>query len=679
MVAPKDVQARVEQLRQELDDHNHRYYVLDDPAISDAEYDALLRELQSLEAEHPELITQDSPTQRVGATPDNVFAEVRHEIPMLSLANAFDQAELLDFDRRVRDRLKAEGEIEYACEPKLDGLAVSLRYEDGQLVRAATRGDGYAGEDITGNIKTIRSVPLKLRGTVFPRVLEVRGEVYMPKAGFERLNRRLAEVGDKTFVNPRNAAAGSLRNKDPEVTAQRPLELCCYSVAVNNSDELPDQHSAMLQQLRDYGFRISDELAVVSGVEACIAFYLQLQARREQLSYEIDGIVFKVNDLGLQDELGFVSRAPRWAIAYKFPAQEVGTTVITVEFQVGRTGAVTPVARLEPVFVGGVTVSNATLHNMDEIDRLGLRIGDKVIVRRAGDVIPQIVKVVTEKRPEHTQPVQLPDACPACGSEIEQAEGEVVARCSGGLFCPAQRKEAIRHFSSRKALDIEGLGEKWIDVLVERDIVKNVADLFTLDKETLLALERMGAKSADNLLASIQSSSRPELHRLLYALGIREVGEATAKALAQYFGSLEAIQAASQEELQAVPDIGPVVAGHIETFFRQPHNQEIIEALKQNGVEWRNPTRQQANLPLQGQSFVLTGTLTSLTRDQAKAQLEALGAKVAGSVSGKTHALVAGADAGSKLAKAEKLGVTILTEDDLHDLLMHPEVITGRS
>lgn len=667
--APRAVQERVTQLRTELDDHNYRYYVLDDPAIADVDYDRLLRELSDLEQAHPELVTQDSPTQRVGATPDSPFAPVSHEVPMLSLANAFDAGELEDFDRRVRERVGAASDIEYACEPKLDGLAVSVLYEDGRLVRAATRGDGYVGEDITANVKTIGSVPLRLRGDAFPRKLEVRGEVYMPKAGFEKLNRVLAENGEKTFVNPRNAAAGSLRNKDPQVAAQRPLELCCYSVAVNNSAELPDTHSELLEQLRRYGFRISSELAVVSGLQACIEFYRQLEAKRESLAYEIDGIVFKVNDLGLQEELGFVSRAPRWAIAYKFPAQEAGTRVRSVEFQVGRTGAITPVARLEPVFVGGVTVSNATLHNMDEIERLGLRIGDHVIIRRAGDVIPQVVKVVLEKRPKGTEPVELPTACPACGSEIEQAEGEVVARCSGGLVCPAQRKEEIRHFVSRKALDIEGLGERWIEILVERGIVGSVADIFTLDKETLVGLERMGDKSAENLLASIKASSRPELHRFLYALGIREVGEATAKALAQHFGSLAAIQAADQEALQAVADVGPVVAAHVETFFRQSRNQDVIDALMRYGIEVQDPPENTGGEPLKGRTYVLTGTLDSLTRDEAKGYLESLGAKVSGSVSGKTYAVVAGADAGSKLAKAEKLAVPVLGESDLLELL----------
>ncbi|MBO6851424.1 MAG: NAD-dependent DNA ligase LigA, partial [Marinobacter sp.] len=539
--ANRETVNRVQALRQAINEHNYRYYVLDDPQVPDAEYDRLFRELQDLEAEHPELVTEDSPTRRVGANAETSFEEVVHRIPMLSLDNAFSDEELQDFDRRVRDRLKTEELIEYVCEPKLDGLAVSLHYEQGVLTRAATRGDGYAGEDITANIRTIPSVPLKLRGDQVPDLLEVRGEVYMPKAGFEALNQSLTNKGEKAFVNPRNAAAGSLRQKKPSVTARRPLEMCAYSAAVTDDSQLPTTHWDTLQQVREWGFRINPEMRKAQGVEACLQAYQSLMAKRPELPYEIDGIVFKVNSLELQRSLGFVSRAPRWAIAHKFPAQEELTVIEDVEFQVGRTGAVTPVARLKPVFVGGVTVSNATLHNMDEIQRLDARIGDTVFIRRAGDVIPQIVKVVTEKRPPNARKVELPATCPVCDSDVIQIEGEAVARCSGGLFCPAQRKEAIRHYASRKALDIEGLGDKWIDILVDRDMVKTVADLYRLTKADLTGLERMGEKSASNLLGAIDKARQPVQWRFVYALGIREVGEATAKALARYFGSLEAM------------------------------------------------------------------------------------------------------------------------------------------
>ncbi|HET8850646.1 MAG TPA: NAD-dependent DNA ligase LigA, partial [Marinobacter sp.] len=519
--ASADAQTRVQALRAAIDDYNYHYYVLDDPRIPDVEYDRQFRELQQLEAEHPELASPDSPTQRVGSSVDTSFDEVVHRIPMLSLDNAFSDDELRDFDRRVRDRLDAEEPIEYVCEPKLDGLAVSLHYDNGVLTRAATRGDGYTGEDITANIRTIPSVPLKLRGSGYPAEVEVRGEVYMPKDGFEKLNQRLADQGEKTFVNPRNAAAGSLRQKKSTVTARRPLELCAYSLAVTDESRLPDSHWACLQQVKNWGFRINPEMRLAEGVEACLEAYHELMNKREQLPYEIDGIVFKVNRLALQETLGFVSRAPRWAIAHKFPAQEELTIIEDVEFQVGRTGAVTPVARLKPVFVGGVTVSNATLHNMDEIRRLNVHIGDTVFIRRAGDVIPQVVKVVLDKRPANAPEVHLPEQCPVCGSDVIQIEGEAVARCSGGLYCPAQRKEAIRHYASRKALDIEGLGDKLIDVLVDEDMVRTVADLYHLTRFQLASLDRMGDKSAANLIAAIDRSREPVLWRFLYALGIR--------------------------------------------------------------------------------------------------------------------------------------------------------------
>ena len=670
MSQTSSVERRIQELRQAIDDHNYRYYVLDEPAVPDAEYDRLMRELQSLEADHPELVTADSPTQRVGATGDNTFAEVVHRLPMLSLDNAFSDDELRDFDRRVRDRLSTDDPVEYVCEPKLDGLAVSLHYEKGLLTQAATRGDGYTGEDITANIRTIESVPLRLRGTDLPDVVEVRGEVYMPRAGFEELNRKLADQGEKTFVNPRNAAAGSLRQKNPKITARRPLEICAYSVAVPDEGILPDTHYACLRMVRDWGFRINPEMRLATGPDECLEAYESLLEKRDSLAYEIDGIVFKVNQLDFQQQLGFVSRAPRWAIAQKFPAQEELTVLEAVEWQVGRTGAVTPVARLKPVFVGGVTVSNATLHNMDEIRRLDVRIGDTVFVRRAGDVIPQVVKVVTDKRPGHATEIERPEQCPVCGSEVVQIEDEAVARCSGGLYCPAQRKEAIRHYASRKALDIEGLGEKWIDMLVEKEMVNTVADLYQLRKADLVRLDRMGDKSADNLLKAIDDSRTPELWRFLYALGIREVGEATAKGLAMHFGTLEKIAEASEDDLEEVPDVGPIVAGHIHSFFRQPHNQETIEELRQRGVKWQSvEVAEPAALPLKGETWVLTGTLSDMTRDEAKEKLESLGAKVAGSVSKKTSCVVAGEAAGSKLAKAESLGVKVMDEGEFGEFL----------
>lgn len=689
------VRDRVDQLRTTITDHNHHYYVLDDPQVPDAEYDRLFRELQAREAEYPELATATSPTQRVGSAVETNFAQVIHRIPMLSLDNAFSADELRDFDRRVRERLnrgktagesstkehsteeegsKEERTIEYVCEPKLDGLAVSLHYQNGELVRAATRGDGYTGEDITANIRTIASVPLTLRGGDFPQTVEVRGEVYMPRAGFDRLNQRLAGRGEKTFVNPRNAAAGSLRQKKSSVTARRPLEMCAYSVAVSDDSALPPTHWKGLQQVSEWGFRINPEMSLANGADQCLEAYEALMAKRDRLPYEIDGIVFKVNRLDLQQQLGFVSRAPRWAIAQKFPAEEELTVVESVEFQVGRTGAITPVARLKPVFVGGVTVSNATLHNMDEVRRLDLHIGDTVFIRRAGDVIPKVVKVVQDKRPADAWVIELPAQCPACGSDVVQIEGEVIARCSGGLFCPAQRKEAIRHYASRKALDIEGLGDKWVDILVDSEKVETIADLYRLRKADLIGLERMGDKSASNLIAAIDASRQPLLWRFLYALGIREVGEATAKGLAGYFGSLEAIAEADENALQAVSDVGPIVAGHLRSFFEQPHNQEILQSLKQAGVIWQTQEITATSMPLHGQTWVLTGTMEQMTRDQAKQKLEGLGAKVAGSVSKKTSCVVAGEAAGSKLTKAQQLGVEVLSEQDLLDLLRGHDV-----
>ena len=670
MSAPDSVVQRIEALRKEIREHNYRYYVLDDPTVPDAEYDRLMRELQALEAEYPELLTSDSPTQRVGAEPAREFGEVRHEIPMLSLANAFSEEDLLAFDKRIRDRLDTSESIEFAAEPKLDGLAVSLLYEDGKLVRGATRGDGVTGEDITQNIRTIKTIPLALHGNDWPRVLEVRGEVYMPREGFEALNERARERGEKTFVNPRNAAAGSLRQLDPRVTAERPLAIFCYSVGHVEGIELPGRHSEILERLRTWGLRVCPERDVVQGPEGCLDYYRRIGEQRDALPYEIDGVVYKVNRIDLQQDLGFVSRAPRWAIAHKFPAQEEITVLREVEFQVGRTGALTPVARLEPVFVGGVTVSNATLHNMDEIERKDVHVGDTVIVRRAGDVIPEVVGVVMERRPGDARPVEMPAECPVCGSEVVRAEGEAVARCSGGLYCGAQRKEAIKHFASRRAMDIEGLGDKLVDQLVEAGLVDHVDGIYRLTVEQVASLERMGEKSAQNLINAIDASRDTSLERFIFALGIREVGEATARALAMHFGDLEPLMKADEEALQTVPDVGPIVAKHIVRFFAQGHNRDVIEKLLESGITWAKIEIQETGeQPLKGNTYVLTGTLESMTRDEAKSWLMALGAKVTGSVSKKTTAVIAGAEAGSKLDKAEALGVEILDENDLKALL----------
>ncbi|WP_342595165.1 NAD-dependent DNA ligase LigA [Salinicola lusitanus] len=660
---PPAVRERASALRQQLDDANYHYYVEDSPQITDAEYDKLLRELQSLEADHPGLVTPDSPTQRVGAAPADHFREITHAVPMLSLDNAFNQEELRAFVKRAADKLEQDPEsLAFCCEPKLDGLAVSLVYEDGQLVQGATRGDGRTGEDVTLNLRTIHSIPLKLRGKSVPSLIEVRGEVYMRHSGFEAMNERARERGDKVFANPRNAAAGSLRQLDSSIAAQRPLEFCAYQVARLEGDDDAQSHSDYLKRLRALGFRTSPLLDVVEGASGVVEFCESLGKRREGLDYDIDGAVLKVDDLRAQRELGFVSRAPRWAIAFKYPAQEQTTTLNDVAFQVGRVGTLTPVAKLEPVQVAGVTVSNATLHNMDEIERLGVRIGDTVIVRRAGDVIPQIVGVVESQRPTTTRAIEMPAACPVCGSQIERLEGEVAARCSGGLFCPAQRKEALKHFASRRALDIDGLGEKLIDLLVERDWVKTPADLFRLRAERLAELPRLAEKSANNLIASLDAAKRTTLARFVYAIGIREVGEATAASLARHFGSLQALRDASLEALKAVDDVGPVVAHHIHTFFQQPHNQETLDDLRAVGVSWDEVEMAERPQPLAGQTWVLTGSLESMTRDEGKERLQALGAKVAGSVSKKTATVVAGPGAGSKLAKAEELEVEVIDE-----------------
>lgn len=669
MTVPAAVQARVAALRAEIEGHNYRYYVLDDPAIPDAEYDRLLMELRVLERDYPSLVTPDSPTQRVGAAPLAAFGQIRHALPMLSLDNAFSEEDVADFDRRLRERLELE-QVAYTAEPKLDGLAVSLRYEQGRLVSGATRGDGTTGEDITANLRTVRAVPLRLRGVAYPPVLEVRGEVFMPRAGFEQLNARARARGEKTFANPRNAAAGSLRQLDSRITAERPLDLFCYAVGVVEGAVLPARHSELLQQLRDWGLRVCPEIRTVAGVAGCLDYYRDLQARRDELPYDIDGVVYKVDRLDQQRELGFVARAPRWAIAHKFPAQEQLTRVLDIQVQVGRTGALTPVARLEPVVVGGVTVTNATLHNADEVQRKDVRVGDTVSVRRAGDVIPEVVQVILERRPPDTRPFTLPAHCPVCGSQVLRPEGEVVARCVGGLFCAAQRKGALLHFASRRALDIEGLGDKLVEQLVERDLVRSPADLYQLDVATLAGLDRMGDKSAAKLRAALAKSKTTTLERFLYALGIREVGEATAQVLAQQFGTLEALLAADEAALQQAPEVGPVVAAMIHAFFQEPHNREIIEQLRKAGVHWPVQTAAvPTGRPLVGKTVVLTGTLAGLTRDQAKARLQALGAKVAGSVSKKTDYVVAGAEAGSKLDKARELGVAVLDEAGLMALL----------
>lgn len=662
------IQKEISDLRNQLNDHNYRYYVLDDPLISDAAYDKLFQQLKSLETQHPELITPDSPTQRVGGAPLKEFKQVTHAVPMLSLENAFDDQDIIDFNRRIHDRLHIETPIEYCCEPKLDGLAINIRYEHGVLVQASTRGDGETGEDVTSNIKTINMLPLRLRGEHFPNILDVRGEVFMSKQGFLKLNANAEKKGEKIFANPRNAAAGSVRQLDPRITAKRPLEIYCYGVGLVEGMKMPDTHSGMLNQLADWGLRVNDLIKVVKDVEGCTQFYTDMAERRDKLPYEIDGVVYKVNLISQQEKLGFVSRAPRWAIAHKFPAGEEMTVVEDVEFQVGRTGALTPVARLKPVFVHGVTVSNATLHNMDEVERKGIRIGDTVVVRRAGDVIPEVVSVIVEKRPANNKKISLPKQCPVCGSSIEQIEGEAVARCTGGLFCAAQRKESIKHFASRRAMDVEGLGDKIVEQLVDTKLIHTPADIYGLSKQQLEKLERMGEKSAQNLLDEIEKSKQTTFPRFLFALGIREVGEATAKALANHFRELAILQTADEETLQSVPDVGPIVAAHIAHFFHEKHNRDVIKKLLAAGVNWPE-IKESKSLPLAGKTFVITGTLSSMSRDEAKDALEKLGAKVAGSVSAKTSYVVVGEDPGSKFKKAQELGVTILDDETFNEFL----------
>ena len=674
MAASAEIRKKVESLRDEIRYHNYRYHTLDDIEIPDAEYDRLVRELQALEKEYPELVTPDSPTQRVGAEPSGALATVTHRVPMLSLENAFAEDELRDFHARVAEKLEFEDgapDLPYSAEPKLDGAAVSLLYEDGRLVRGATRGDGTTGEDITHNVRTIESIPLRLIGGGYPKTLEVRGEVYMPRDGFDAYNRKARAAGEKTFINPRNAAAGSLRQLDPRLTAERPLDMFVYSIGLVEDGHLPDTHSGIIEALRSWGLKTCPESSVVKGVEGCLAYYQSIGEKRDTLGYDIDGVVYKVDSLAMQRELGFVSRAPRWAITHKFPAQEELTTVEDVEFQVGRTGALTPVARLTPVFVGGVTVSNATLHNIDELHRKDVRVGDTVIVRRAGDVIPEVVSVIKKRRPKKTRPITLPDMCPVCGSHVKREEGEAVARCTGGLFCPAQRAQALKHFVSRRAMDIEGLGEKLIDQLVSEDRISDPSDLFQLTVDELRQRERMGDKSAENLVGAIDRSKKTSLPRFLYSLGIREVGEATAANLAAYFGSLPTIVEATVDELTKVPDVGPVVARRVRDFFDEQHNLDVIARLERHGVTWpdTNPMQIAEDGPLSGKTFVITGTLPSMTRDEAKALIQKEGGKVTGSVSRKTDYLLAGEKAGSKLSKAQQLEVAVLDESGLMKLI----------
>ncbi|MGF1694996.1 NAD-dependent DNA ligase LigA [Vibrio lamellibrachiae] len=665
------VHDKLTQLKNTLHYHAVKYYVEDAPELPDAEYDRLMRELLEIEEKHPGLVTVDSPSQRVGGKPLDGFEQVTHEMAMLSLDNAFDDADLEAFQKRANDRLNAERVEQYCCEPKLDGLAISLLYENGILVQAATRGDGAMGENVTENARTIKAIPLKLQGEGWPERIEVRGEVFLPKAGFEKLNQEALRKGDKAFVNPRNAAAGSLRQLDSKIAAMRPLSFYAYSVGIVEGGELSNSHYHRFIQLKGWGLPMCSETKQVTSLDEVKAYYKDILERRDDLEYEIDGVVIKVDDIAQQEALGFVARAPRWAIAYKFPAQEELTVLNDVEFQVGRTGAITPVAKLEPVFVGGVTVSNATLHNADEIERLGVKIGDTVIIRRAGDVIPQIASVLLERRSGTCKEIIFPKHCPVCQSDIERVEGEAVARCSGGLICQAQRKEAFKHFVSRKALDVDGLGVKVIEQLVDKEMVSTPADLFKLSAGVLTVLDRMGPKSAQNIVAALNKAKETTLSRFIYSLGIREVGEATANNLAQHFLTLEAIQVASHEQLLKVDDIGEIVAAHITTFFAQDKNVQITADLVDQGVHWPDLslTDDSSPKPLEGKVVVLTGSLSQLTRTEAKEALQQLGAKVTGSVSKKTDMLFAGAAAGSKLAKAQELGVEVKSEQDLVDLM----------
>lgn len=661
-----NIQTKINNLRKTLRQYEYEYHVLDNPSVPDSEYDRLFHQLKALELEHPEFLTSDSPTQRVGAKPLSGFSQIRHEIPMLSLDNAFSDAEFNAFVKRIEDRLIVLPKpLTFCCEPKLDGLAVSILYVNGVLTQAATRGDGTIGEDITANIRTIRNIPLQLLTDNPPAHLEVRGEVFMPHAGFERLNKYALEHNEKTFANPRNAAAGSLRQLDPNITSKRPLVLNAYGIGIAEVVDLPTTHYARLQWLKSIGIPVNPEIRLCNGADEVLGFYRDIQNKRSSLGYDIDGTVLKINDIALQNELGFISKAPRWAIAYKFPAQEELTVLNDVEFQVGRTGAITPVAKLEPVFVAGVTVSNATLHNGDEIERLNIAIGDTVIIRRAGDVIPQIIGVLHERRPDNAKPIIFPTNCPVCDSQIIRIEGEAVARCTGGLFCAAQRKEALKHFVSRKAMDIDGVGGKLIEQLVDRELIHTPADLFKLDLTTLTRLERMGVKSAENALNSLEKAKSTTLARFIFALGIREVGEATALNLANHFKTLDALKAADLDQLQQVPDVGEVVANRIFIFWREAHNVAVVEDLIAQGVHWETVEVKEASENLfKDKTVVLTGTLTQMGRNEAKALLQQLGAKVSGSVSSKTDFVIAGDAAGSKLVKAQELNITVLTEEE---------------
>jgi DNA ligase (NAD+) len=659
---PKKAVARASELRELLERYNYRYHALDDPEVPDAEYDRLMLELRALETQFPQLQVPDSPTMRVGAAPISAFGAVKHRVAMLSLDNAFGEDEVRDFDRRIHERLSLSGAIRYSAEPKLDGLAISARYENGAFVQGATRGDGETGEDITQNLRTIKALPLKLRGGTVPRVLEVRGEVFMPFKGFKRFNEEAAARGEKSFINPRNAAAGSLRQLDPRMTAARPLDLFIYGIGVIEGGELPPQHSETLKELRRLGFKICPQSTVVESIEGCLAYYREMGAARLSLPYQIDGVVYKVDDVELQRKLGFISRAPRWAIAHKFPAEEALTVVRGIEFQVGRTGALTPVARLEPAFVGGVTVSNATLHNMDELTRKDVRVGDTVVIRRAGDVIPEVARVLPERRIAGAQLVTLPSVCPVCGSPVVREADQAVVRCSGGLICAAQRKGQIQHFASRRAMDIQGLGDKLVEQLVDCGWAETPADLFSLAQDRLATLERMGEKSAQKLYSAIENAKPTTLPRFLYALGIRDVGESTALALAQYFRELAQLRRASEEEIQRVPDVGPVVAKQVAAYFRDADNAAMVDRLLAAGITWPPPAPLSASAAQRDKTFVLTGTLESLTRDEATEAIVQRGGKVSGSVSKKTDYVVAGAEAGSKLKKAEQLGVQVLDE-----------------
>ena len=661
--------ARIRTLRDQVEHYNYAYHALDNPEVSDAQYDSLLQQLRDLEQQHPELITADSPTQRVGASPLAAFGEIKHRVPMLSLDNAFSDTVVRDFDRRVRERLKESGPLRYSAEPKLDGLAVSATYADGIFVQGATRGDGGTGEDITQNLRTIAALPLKLRGSGIPSVLEVRGEVFMPKERFERFNAQAATRGEKVFVNPRNAAAGSLRQLDARITAQRPLDIFIYGTGFVQDGALPLTHGETLQQLRQWGFKVCPQSRIVDSIDDCLRFYEDIGAQRASLPYQIDGVVYKVDDFALRRRLGFVARAPRWAIAHKFPAEEEITVIRDIEFQVGRTGALTPVARLVPVFVGGVTVSNATLHNMDEVERKDVRVGDSVVVRRAGDVIPEVVRVLLDRRPAKTHALVLPSKCPVCGSPVLRDAEQAIARCTGGRTCAAQRVEEIKHFASRRALDIQGLGDKLIEQLSATGIIKSPADLWDLQAEQLQELDRMGEKSAQKIIHSIQAAKRTTLPRFLYSLGIRDVGESTALALAQHFETLQRMLSASEEQIQEVPDVGPVVARNTIAYLREPENQRLLARLVAAGISWPAVTRPAAAGNLSGKTFVLTGTLAGMTREAAQAAIQEAGGKVTGSVSAKTSYVVAGADPGSKLKKANDLGVAVLDEAGLLALL----------